>query len=223
MIPELIAWSILVSAAFGFYRMFGAGVRSLRNGTLMPSALRRRTSRSSPATRAPAVTHAMKQAARSLQVALQQVRQAPDFRRPASYVAHAQNVPLWFRQRQYRRFRSLLVEHLAHLLGEGASVESIMPALTELVTGLGVAPFEADYIRTEAESRLSRQDNTPRADFGQQLRQTQAEYRGRVHTLEGMTDLDDETREQLLEQEQLRFQERMRQIATSGNNDRAAP
>ncbi len=223
MIAELIAWSILGSAAYGFYRMFGAGVRSLRTGTLMPSAFRRRASRSSPATTAPAVTHAMKQAALYLQVGLQQVRQAPDFRRTASFVAQAQNVPLWFRQRQYRRFRSLLVDHLAHLLSEGASVESVMPALTELVTGLGVAAFEADYIRTEAESRLSRQDTTPRTDFGQQLRQAQAEYRGRVHTLEGMTDLDEETREQLLEQEQIRFQERMRQIATGGANDRAAP
>jgi len=220
MIPELIGWSILGSAAYGAYRLIGDRFRSRRTRRLASTTLRRGTS---PAPTPPAVTAAMKQAARSLQIALQQVRQAPDFRRPASFVTHAQNVPLWFRQRQYRRFRSLLVPHLAHLLGEGASVESVMPALTELVTGLGVAPFEADYIRTEAESRLCRQDNTPRPDFGQQLRQAQAEYRGRVHTLEGMTDLDEETREQLLEQEQLRFQERMRQIATSGTNDRAAP
>jgi hypothetical protein len=87
----------------------------------------------------------MRQAARSLQLALLQLRQAPDFRRAASYAAHAQQLPLWFRQRIYRRFRSLLADHLAHLLRSGASAEAVMPGLAQLVAALGVASFEADY------------------------------------------------------------------------------
>ena len=157
-----------------------------------------------------------------MQLALIQVREAPDFRRAANYALQAREVPPSFRQRQYHRFRSLLVSRFTALLQTGVSVDVLMAGLTQLVSALGLAEFEADYIRLEAEAQISRREPV-RRDFGQQLRQAQAEYRGRVHTLEGMTDLDDETREQLLEQEQLRFQERMRQIATSGTNDRAAP
>jgi hypothetical protein len=121
-------------------------------------------------------------------------------------------VPLWFRQRIYRRFRSLLADHLAHLLRSGASAEAVMPGLAQLVAALGVASFEADYIRIEAESRISHQE-TPRPDFAQLLREAQASYRGRVRTLESMTELDTETREQLMEQEHVRFQQQLRSVA----------
>lgn len=212
MIPELIAWSILGSAAYGTYRLVADACHG--NGPVRvqsPIVVRRRP-RGVIGGAQPAVTATVRQAARNLQIGLMQVREAPDFRRAASYAAHAANVPLWFRQRQYHRFRSLLVEHLAGLLNEGVSTDSLLPGLVQLVSALGIAPFEADYLRTEAESRLTRQ-STAAPDFGQRLREAQAAYRSRMRTLEAMHELDEEAREQLLEQEKLRFQEQLRAIS----------
>ena len=160
---------------------------------------------------------AIHRAARDLQLALIQVREAPDFRRAASYATHARDVPLWFRQRQYHRFRTLLVEHFSNLLNAGISVDSVLPGLTQLIGGLGIAPFEADYIRTEAESKLSQA--TPHApDFAQQLREAQTSYRSRIRSLEAMQELDTDSREQLLEQEKIRFQSKMRAISGEGTD-----
>ena len=202
MFPELFAFSVLGSAAYGGYHM-------LRNvGGLVSTRRRQRTRR-------PGFPPAVHRAAHDLQVALIQVRDAPDFRRAASYATHARDVPLWFRQRQYHRFRSLLIEHLANLLNQGLSTETLMPGLTQLISGLGIAPFEADYLRTEAESRLSPQV-TQAPDFGQRLREAQTAYRSRMRTLEGMRELDNDSREQLLEQEKQRFQEQLRAISGEG-------
>jgi hypothetical protein len=166
----------------------------------------------------PRITPEIKQAARNMQVAMLQLPGTPDFRRAASHALHAKCVPLAFRQRQYRRFRSQFVEHFARLLSNGAPADALMPGLTQLVTALGIAPFEADYIRQEAEAHVIRPEPSL-PDFRQQLQEAHAEYRSRVRTLESVTELDQETREQLLEQEQLRFQERLRTLAGMERND----
>ena len=132
------------------------------------------------------------------------------------FITQAREVPLAFRQRQYQRFRSLLVEHLANLLDHGVSIETVMPGLTQVITGLGVASFEADYIRGEAESRLSQQ-TTQVPDFAQRLREAQNAYRTRMRTLEAMNELDEDSREQLLEQEKLKFQAQLRAISGEGD------
>ncbi len=212
MIGELFALGFLGSAIYGACRLVtdisrGAGPVRIQS----PIALRRRGGQRT----ATGATETVRQAARNLQVGLMQVREAPDFRRAASFVTQATDVPLWFRQRQYHRFRSLLVEHLSRLLDSGATCDSLMPGLTQLVTGLGIAAFEADYIRTEAESRLTRQGSQP-TDFGQRLREAQSVYRSRMRTLESLSELDDESREQLLEQEKSRFQDQMRTISGGG-------
>jgi hypothetical protein len=158
----------------------------------------------------------MRQAARDLQLALQQLPQAPDFRRAASCALRAREVPIWFRQRQYRRFRPLIVQHLSQVLSRGASREAVMPGLGELVTALGLAEFEADYLRIEAESRVRTSAATaPRPDFATQLRDAQTAHRERLQTLESLPDLDTDTREQLLEQERMQFQERLRELAAA--------
>ena len=88
-----------------------------------------------------------------------------------------------------------------------------MAGLTQLVSALGLAEFEADYIRLDAESQVSRREPI-RRDFGQQLREAQSNYRDRVRVLEEMSDLDEEVREQLVEAERMRFQEKMRELST---------
>ena len=212
MLPELFALGFVVSAIYGSYRLMRAvGSRALS------AVQRQRTRRLADQTlhRAPPPTYspAVRQAAREMQLALIQSREAPDFRRAASYAVQAREVPLSFRQRQYRRFRPLLVSRFTALLQTGVSVEALMAGLTQLVSALGLAEFEADYIRLDAESQVSRREPI-RRDFGQQLREAQSNYRDRVRVLEEMSDLDEEVREQLVEAERMRFQEKMRELST---------
>ena len=212
MSPDLFVIGFLGSAVYGAYHLLKNLTR--RTGSFRiqsPIAWGRHAARLGST----GASEGIRASARNLQVGLMQVREAPDFRRAATFVAHAAAVPLWFRQRQYNRFRSLLVEHLSRLLNEGAACDSLMPGLVQLVTGLGIAPFEAEYIRTEAEARLTRQDSQP-PDYAQRLREAQSVFRSRMRTLESLSELDDETREQLMEQEKNRFQDQMRTISGGG-------
>jgi hypothetical protein len=147
-----------------------------------------------------------RQAARDMQVAIQQLSRSPDFRRAATFAAHAAavGVPVEFRQRQFRRLRSLLVEHLAGQLQAGASLEQAGAGLRELVTSLGVAVYEADYIATEAQGR-QRPTMRPVPNYRDRLRQFHADHMQRLEAVRNTPDLDDELREQLLEAEQERF------------------
>ena len=213
--PELLGLAFLASAFYGAYRIVrnvgGYAITQIR--TPPPRQITNlRTTRRGPRP----ISAATRRAAREMQLALMQVRDAPDFRRAASFITQAREVPLAFRQRQYQRFRSLLVEHLANLLDHGVSIETVMPGLTQVITGLGVAAFEGDYIRGEAESRLSQQ-TTQVPDFAQRLREAQNAYRTRMRTLEAMNELDEDSREQLLEQEKLKFQAQLRAISGEGD------
>lgn len=160
----------------------------------------------------PTYSPAVRKQYRELQVALMQARDAPDFRRAASYAAQAREVPVAFRQQQYRRFRPLLVARFTERLQSGVGTDALLPGLHQLVAALGFAEFEADYVRLEAESQIRRHEPA-RRDFGQVLREAQANFRDRVRVLEEMSDLDEEVREQLVEQERMRFQERMRELS----------
>ena len=199
MFAELFVLYLFVSAIYGAYcitrgacRRTIAVVRLQRAPRLPDQVLRR--------SRQPAVSAAVRNASRAMQLALIQLPDALDFRRAASFAVQAHGVPAVFRQRQYRRFRPVMVSRFASLVQSGVNAEELMPGLTQLVSALGMAPFEADYIRADAQSQIIPR-TPPRPDFGQQLRDAQTAYRGRVHTLESLQDLDSETREQLLEQE----------------------
>jgi len=156
----------------------------------------------------------IQQAARLMQVSLIQLGQSPDFRRAATFAKHAKSVPATFRVRQFRRFRPLLVEHLATRLRQGMSAEELLPGLTELVTALGVADYEADYIRRDAETR-GRPAAQPQPGYASQIQQLQAEHQQRVEALRNVPDLPAELREQLLESEHQRFRDRL--LATNEN------
>lgn len=149
---------------------------------------------------------AKRQAAREVQVAIQQIAQSPDFRRAASFAARATQagVPAAFRQRQFRRLRSLLVEHMTRRLQAGASLETAASGLRELIVALGVADYEADYIATKAQSRRRTPTQTE-PNYRDRLRQRHAEHTQRLEAIRNTADLDEELREQLVEAEQERF------------------
>jgi hypothetical protein len=149
---------------------------------------------------------AKRQAARNMQVAIQQLSQSPDFRRAASFAAAAAQagVPVAFRQRQFRRLRSLLVEHLARRFQADAALESAAAGLRELVGNLGMAGYEADYIATEAQSR-QRTTAQPAPNYRDRLRNLHAEHTQRMEAIRSTADLDEGLLEQLEEAEQERF------------------
>jgi hypothetical protein len=144
--------------------------------------------------------------ARALQLALLGLRSAPDFRRAASWAAHAADVPLAFRQRQFRRFRGAILRHLALRLQAGSDPELLTQSLRQLLTHLGVAPFEADYLREQA-SRSLAATPSPQQTYAERLRDLQREHDQRRAALERSDTLADEVREQLLEAEETRFRE----------------
>ena len=148
------------------------------------------------------------QAARLMQLAIIQLGQSPDFRRAATFAKHAKAVPLAFRVRQFRRLRPLMVEHFATRLRHGTSAEELMPGLTELVTALGMADYEADYIRMEAEGQRQRPAQT-RPGFASQLQSSQTEHEHRIQAIRDLPDLPAELREQLIEAEQQRFRDQL--------------
>lgn len=110
------------------------------------------------------VNAVVRNASRAMQLALIQLPDAPDFRRAASFAVQDHGVPAAFRQRQYRRFRSMMVSRFASLLQSGISAEELMPGLTQLVSALGMAAFEADYVRVDAQSHIIPQ-TPPRPDL----------------------------------------------------------
>ena len=209
---ELFVLGFFISAIYGAFCITreasrrAIGVVRQHRAPRLPDQVLRRSQR-------PAFSAAVRNASRAMQLALIQLSEALDFRRAASFALQANGVPAAFRQRQYRRFRPVMVSRFASLVQSGVSAEELMPGLTQLVSALGMAPFEADYIRTDALSQIIPQI-PPRPDFGQQLRDAQTAYRSRVETLESLQDLDSETREQLMEQEKIRFEEQLREIST---------
>lgn len=147
--------------------------------------------------------------ARKLQIALLQLGRCPDFRRAASWAAKASAVPLAFRQRQFHRFRGGFVQHFANRLAQGADREVLMESLTDLVGHLGVAPFEAEYIGVQAETRLPARPERRPPDFGEQIQQLEHEHEERLAAIQNLG-LDDESiREQLLETELNRFRDEL--------------
>lgn len=169
-------------------------------------AARRRHAAS--AERERAVDQRRRLAARNFQIAIQQLAQSPDFRRAASFAAAAHAVPLAFRQRQFRRLRPLLVNHFAGQLRKGLTAEVIAAGLAELVSALGVAPYEAEYIAAEAIGRTAERPAASPTRFEDQVEEWQAQHQQRLQTLRSLS-LEPELKEQLLEQEEARFRDQL--------------
>ncbi len=155
--------------------------------------------------------HAVQQqAARAMQLAIQQLSQSPDFRRAASFAQQAATagVPVDFRQRQFGRLRSLLVEHFARRLQSGATLATAGAGLRELIHSLGVAGYEAEYIALEAQER-QRPVSQATPTYRDRLKQLQAEHHQRLEAIRATPDLEAEVGEQLQEAEAERFRREM--------------
>lgn len=158
--------------------------------------------------------------ARKLQTALLQLGRCADFRRAASWAAKASAVPLAFRQRQFHRFRGRLVQHFADRLAQGTEREVLMDSLTDLVRDLGVAPFEAEYIGMEAETRQPPRPERRAPDFGEQIQQLEQEHEERMEAIRNLTVSDESIREQLLETELNRFRDELLRRSDSRPGER---
>lgn len=143
-----------------------------------------------------------------MQSALLQLHEAPDFYRAAAAAEQAQEIPFAFRQRQFHRFRPQLVAHLEGRLRGGGEGEALRASLEQLVTGLGMALFEAHYIWQEVQPRLQRRE-VPRPSFAEAVNGMQQEHDQRMNVLRTLPGIDDELREQLVEAEEQRFREQM--------------
>ena len=219
---EFILFVLMVYAAYRLcrflYRRARASVQRYRIAR-QAAAEKHRQQKQREAERQQAAAK-VNQAARLMQLALLQLRHSPDFRRAATFARQAQHVPVAFRRRQFRRLRPLLVEHLVTRLQGGTAVEQLLPGLTDLVTALGVAAYEADYIRIEGEGRLQ-QHIEARPGFAAQMRQLQSEHQRRLEAIRNLSDVAPELREQLLESEQQRFRERLLAAGDSGAGSEA--
>ncbi len=141
-----------------------------------------------------------------VQLALLTLDQTPDFQRAASWARHAKDVPAAFRHRIFQRFRPQLVEHLARRLAAGQEEGRLLASLSELIQALGVAAFEAQYIVAEARSRASAATTTDES-FGGRLRELRRDHEQRMRALRGLTGVDADMKEQLIETEQMRFRQ----------------
>ncbi len=140
---------------------------------------------------------------RNLQIALLQLEQAPDFRRAAGYAKQASQVPLLYCHQQFQRFRPQILAVLSHKLRGNVPLAEATAGLHELIVAPGVAPFEAEYLVSEA------QRSAPVPAYSDQIRQSQAEHQRRTAALRSLRDLDPEIREQLMELEQERFRDEL--------------
>jgi hypothetical protein len=141
-----------------------------------------------------------------VQLALLTLDQTPDFQRAASWARHAKDVPAAFRHRIFQRFRPQVVEHLARRLTGGQEEGRLISSLTDLIQALGVASFEAQYIVAEARSRVSAATLTDES-FGGRLRELRRDHEQRMRALRGLTGVDPDMKDQLIETEQMRFRQ----------------
>lgn len=137
----------------------------------------------------------------------------PDFRRAAAAAQDAQAVPADFRRRQFQRFRPQLVRHYASCLQRGCEPDVVHSSLVDLVNGMGMPEFEADYVRQESDrirdSRTGGDGEAATTQFQTRLTQLQRSHDQRMEIIRTLTNLADDVRAQLLEAEERRFQEQL--------------
>ncbi|MEZ6052418.1 MAG: hypothetical protein R3C02_13670 [Planctomycetaceae bacterium] len=152
---------------------------------------------------------------RQMQLAMLHLDQEPDpdFRRAASAARAARGVAANLRQRQYGRLRPMLVQHYRRCRSRGTAAEILLESLVELVEALGMPEYEADYIRQEAERTQQTRPTASPVDsvqeFQQRLSQAQQEHEQRIQAIRTLSGLNDDTRAQLLEAEEQRYQSRL--------------
>lgn len=196
------AIAALIVAAGLIYGLVIAG-RSIGRLGAAPAPPPRRVVRPSPTSNRRRVQANAQ--ARVFQTALLRLREAQDFRRAAVLAAIAKLVPAAFRRRQFARFRPELIRHYGRCLSAGTDPEVLLQSLRDLVTALGIAPFEAEYIRTEAAARSARLQSFPSP--GDRVAALRREHETRAAAIRQGVGQTPELQEQLLETEESRYRQ----------------
>jgi len=152
--------------------------------------------------------------ARQFQVAILALESNPDFQRVAAAVRAAEHVPPHFKLRQYHRFRPHFIRHYRRCAQRGADLQQLRTSLDQLVMAFELEPFEADYLRSEAERNLNlashqQAPETAVDNFRSRIARIQEEHDERVTAIRELTGIEDDVREQLLEAEERRYQSQL--------------
>ncbi|HEX3151195.1 MAG TPA: ThiF family adenylyltransferase [Gemmataceae bacterium] len=208
----LIGLVLLGIAAWGAARVAVIAIKASRTRPL-PSMVRPAPPRPDPVQ----VERVANAQARAFQLALLQLAQTPDFRRTASAVAGAKAVPVAFRRRQFARFRLALVAHSRRCRMAGTDPEVLRQSLRELVTGLGVAKFEADYILQAATVPPA---IPPRpAAPAERIAALRQDHDDPIVAIRQGVGEDTDLREQLLEAEDQRYREALLGVVGTGSEE----
>ena len=142
---------------------------------------------------------------RAFQTALLQLPGTPDFRRAATVAAAAKLVPVEFRRRQFARFRPNLVEHYRRCTAARTDAGVLLQSLSDLAIALGVASFEAEYIRDVADQAI-RRTTTP-ATPASRLAELKRDHEARVTAIRDGLSREPDVQEPLLEAEESRYRQ----------------
>lgn len=142
---------------------------------------------------------------RNLQLAFIQLSSAPDAQRLLSWTKQCVDLPTAFRRRQFSRFQQLLMEQIPRWVASGVNREHLESDLRNIVSNLGVAKFEADYMVEAMSPVRSSTSPTPAEAFAGQLAEVQNDHQRRIQTIEAMENLDPDVKEELLDAEHQRY------------------
>lgn len=154
-----------------------------------------------------------------LKQSLLSLNSAPDFRRAAACAAQAAPLAAVHRQQLFALFRRKLLAHFIGRHRAGENQETLIQSLQSLIQHLGISGFEAEYIVGEATRCLNRPTpTTPPPSFQDRMAALTREHQQRIHSIDSMAHLDDETRERLRETELNRFRTAVLSLADRGGD-----
>lgn len=142
---------------------------------------------------------------RNLQIAFMQLPTAPDAQRLLSWTKQSVDLPQEFRRRQLGRFQELLKDQIPRWIASGVAREQLESDLRGIVSNLGVAKFEADYMVAAMNPPQQSQTPSDAEAFAGQLTEVQTDHQRRIQTIEAMENLDPDVKEELLEAEHQRY------------------
>ncbi len=144
--------------------------------------------------------------------ALENLRDAYDYRRAALAARQAQKIPVEVLLILFQRYRSALIQHFADRLEDGTDQLDLMPSLQQLLQNLGAPDHEADYIVIEARRLLPSETVLFEREHRQRVGDIDETYRVRMKVLDDTVG-DEELRTRLHEAEQTRFRNELLEIA----------
>lgn len=96
-----------------------------------------------------------------------------------------------------------------------SDINQLLSSLTALVQALGIADYEAEYILEDA--RRSSAQPAIAESYETRLRTLQATHDERMAAIRALPAIDQDTQEQLLESEQMRFRTAMLELSGEGD------